>query len=111
MPEIELIEVAPGKWRVKRPELRPQRSDTLALPYVISDEMPPTEQIDGKFYTSKSQFRRVGRSAGLTEVGNERPPPKKRATELASVKRERRQAIQTAVERYKAGQRPRTKGP
>ena len=42
--------------------LPPARSD-LPLPYVISDTMPPTEQVDGRFYTSKSQFRAVGRSA------------------------------------------------
>ena len=34
--------------------------------------MDPVEQVDGKFYTSKSQFRAVGKSLGLIEVGNEK---------------------------------------
>ena len=34
--------------------------------------MPPTEQVDGRFYTSKAAFRATGRALGLTEVGNER---------------------------------------
>ena len=55
-------------------------SSALPLPYVISDTMPPTEQVDGKFYESKSAFRAVGRALGLTEVGNEKPKPKMRAT-------------------------------
>jgi len=110
MPEIELIEIEPNKWRVKRQVHTPARSD-LPLPHVISDTMPETEQVDGKFYTSKAEFRRVGRSLGLTEVGNERLPPKKRATDSAVVKRERRQAVQIAIEKYKAGHRPRTNRP
>ena len=49
-----LIEVAPGKWRlVSKQKLEAKRS-SLPLPYVISDTMDPVEQVDGKFYTSKS---------------------------------------------------------
>jgi hypothetical protein len=68
---VELVEIEPGRWRVKREQLRPPRSD-LPRPYVISDTMEPTEQVDGKFYTSKRQFRAVGRALGLTEVGTEK---------------------------------------
>jgi hypothetical protein len=100
---IELVEVEPGKWRVKRDRPAPARSD-LALPYVISDTMPPTEQVDGKFYTSKREFRAVGRALGLTEVGNEKPKPRSR-TENRGQKETRRQSIRGAIERYKAGQR------
>jgi hypothetical protein len=66
--DVRLIEYTPGKWRVDRSEIPVARSD-LPLPYVISDTMPPTEQVDGKFYTSKAAFRAVGRALGLTEVG------------------------------------------
>jgi hypothetical protein len=110
MSEVELIEVEPGKWRVKREPLRPARSD-LPLPNVISDIMPPTEQVDGRFYTSKAEFRRVGRSLGLTEIGTEKLAPKRKSTDSKSVARERRQALQIAIEKYKAGHRPRTKSP
>jgi hypothetical protein len=102
---VELVEVEPGKWRVKRPEQKPARSD-LPMPMVISDIMEPTEQVDGKFYTSKSAFRAVGRAHGLTEVGNEKPKLKRsRATDSETVKQQRRDAIHRAVARYKAGER------
>jgi hypothetical protein len=71
---VKLIEVEPGKWRVERPPRNIARSD-LPLPNIISDTMEPTEQVDGKFYTSKRAFRAVGRALGLTEVGNEKPKP------------------------------------
>jgi len=74
---VELVEIEPGRWRVKRREPQPARSD-LPMPHVISDIMEPTEQVDGKFYTSKRQYRAVGRALGLTEVGNEKPKPRKK---------------------------------
>ena len=94
MIDVELIEVEPGKWRVKRKTLQPPRSD-LPLPYVISDTMDPTEQVDGKFYTSKRQFRAVGRALGLVEVGTEKLKSKARA------KPDPKAAIKKAVEQYK----------
>jgi hypothetical protein len=101
---VELIEIEPGRWRVRRPVQQPARSD-LPLPYVISDIMEPTEQVDGKFYTSKSAFRKVGRSLGLTEVGNEKIKPKTRAQIVAEERPKRRKAIQSAIEKYQSGQR------
>jgi hypothetical protein len=95
---IELVEVEPGKFRVKRPALKPARSD-LPLPYVISDIMPPTEQVDGKFYTSKREFRAVGKAHGLIEIGTEKLKPKQRIT---STKEERRASIKKAIEQYKS---------
>ena len=56
-------------------------------PYVIRDEMPPTEQVDGVFYTSKAKFRAKGRELGLIEVGNEKVPAKHRATETPEYKK------------------------
>ena len=50
---IRLVEVAPGKWRVDKPRLEPPRS-SLPRPYVITDHMPSTEQVDGKFYERTS---------------------------------------------------------
>jgi hypothetical protein len=102
---VELVEVEPGKWRVYRPAPPPARS-ALPLPYVISDTMEPTEQVDGRFYTSKRAFRAVGRSLGLTEVGNDKFQPKRRSTDLTQIKIKRRQALQIAIEKVKAGQRP-----
>jgi hypothetical protein len=99
---VQLIEVEPGKWRVKRSQKRPPRS-ALPMPFVISDSMEPTEQVDGKFYTSKRQFRAVGRARGLTEVGTEKLKHKvvRASTSRAAVEG-RRTAIRTAVEKYVA---------
>src|SRR4051812_18351605 len=98
---IRLIEVAPGKWRVDRPAQAPARSD-LPLPSVISDIMPPTEQVDGKLYTSKSAFRAVGRALGLTEVGTEKFRPRPRNVDHKEHAVARRNSIRKAVEKFKA---------
>jgi len=79
----------------------------LPCPMVISDTMPPTEQVDGKFYESKRQFRAVGRAHGLIEIGTEKLKPKTRSTDDRGMKAARQQALHTAVEKYKAGHRPR----
>jgi hypothetical protein len=97
---VKLVEVEPGKFRVERSRPRPARSD-LALPNIISDQMPPTEQVDGKFYESKRAFRAVGRSLGLIEIGNEKQKPKTRTNDKAG----RQQSIRKAIEKYKAGHR------
>ena len=105
---VELVEVEPGKWRVKRPPLTPARSG-LPLPNVISDHMEPTEQVDGRFYTSKRAFRAVGKANGLIEIGNEKlPTSRPRASFQKASKEARRQSIKIAIERYRAGDRPRT---
>jgi hypothetical protein len=101
---VELVEIEPGRWRVKRTPQHFARSEH-PIPYVISDTMEPTEQVDGKFYTSKRQFRAVGRALGLTEVGNEKFKPKTRATDDPQVKPQRVAAISKAVAEYKAGRR------
>jgi hypothetical protein len=102
---LDLIEVSPGLWRIRRDVLQPARSD-LPLPNVISDTMPPTEQVDGKFYESKAKFRAVGRSLGLTEVGNEKPKPRSR-TETRETKVERRRTLERVVAEYRQGRRAR----
>jgi hypothetical protein len=104
------MQTGPTTWAFVTATEPPKRGE-LPRPYVISDTMPPTEQVDGRFYTSKAEFRRVGRSLGLTEVGTEKLAPKRKSTDSKSVARERRQAIQIAIEKYKAGHRPRTKSP
>ena len=106
MSEIRLIEIEPGRFVVDKPRLPPARS-LLPCPMVISDEMEPVEQVDGRFYTSKRKFRAVGRAHGLIEVGNEKPKPHVRSTDFEITKQRRRAAIKSAVARYKSGQRPR----
>jgi len=102
----KLIEIEPGRWIVDKASIAPAVS-SLPRPYVISDIMEPTEQVDGRFYTSKAAFRAVGRSLGLIEVGNEKFPEKKRATDSRQEKEKRRQSLKKALERYRAGHRSR----
>jgi hypothetical protein len=100
---IELEEFAPGRWRVVKDRHSPPVSG-LPRPHVISDTMDPLEQVDGKFYTSKRQYRAVGRAHGLTEVGNEKP--KLRTTRPSQTREEkdrRRASLKKAVERVRAG--------
>jgi hypothetical protein len=98
---MPIYQVGPNKWSNRPPQTASKRS-ALGFPFVISDEMPPTEQIDGKFYTSKCTFRAVGRVHGLVEVGTERPKPKQRTV---GDPRKRRAAIGKAVAQYRAGRR------
>ena len=101
---VELEEFEPGRWRVLKTRFLAPVSD-LPCPQIISDIMPPTEQVDGRFYESKSAFRAVGRANGLIEVGNEKLPPKQRASADPQVKAVRKRAIHTAIQKYKAGVR------
>lgn len=104
---MKLVEIAPNRWVVARVRLEPARSN-LPVPYVIGDEMEPTEQVDGRFYTSKAAFRAVGRAHGLTEVGNERLPPKQRASMDTNARHQRREALKVAREKVRAGYRVRS---
>ena len=49
--------------------------------------MDAAEHVDGNFYTSKSEFRKVTKARGLIEVGNDpgrlKPQPRKRTNEKA----------------------------
>jgi len=101
---MPLYQVGPNRWTNRPPERAAARSP-MPTPMVISDTMEPTEQVDGKFYTSKRQFRAVGRALGLIEVGNEKPKPKQRATNDRATKDARRASLKTALEKFKAGHR------
>jgi hypothetical protein len=102
----EYVQTGPTSWGFVTVREPPKRGD-LPVPYVISDTMDPVEQVDGNFYTSKRQFRAVGRSLGLTEVGNEKPKMKVRATADKKAMREARiRSLKKAQARYNAGERP-----
>lgn len=91
-----LYRIGPNRWST-----RPPGEEARARgPFIISDTMPLVEQVDGRFYDSKSKFRAVGKSLGLIEVGNEKPKPKVRAT--ASQKDQRRRDLKIALEKWKA---------
>jgi hypothetical protein len=101
---VELVEIEPGKWRVKRANTHAYLRADLPMPYVISDIMPETEQVDGRFYTSKREFRAVGKANGLIEVGNEKPKPRTtRPSQTREAKEARRVSLKKAIERVRAG--------
>jgi hypothetical protein len=104
---MSLVEIAPNRWVVDKRQSPPQRSN-LSAPMLISDEMPAVEQVDGRFYTSKAAFRAVGRAHGLTEVGNEKVAPKRRASDDVTARERRREALKVAKEKYRAGYRVRS---
>jgi hypothetical protein len=99
---MPVYQIGPNRWSTRNPdEAAPARS-SLPMPFVISDEMPPTEQVDGRYYTSKAAFRATGRALGLTEVGNEKPKPKVRASESRAVKDARQRAIKRSMEKMRS---------
>ena len=98
------LQTGPTSWAFVTDTAPPTRGD-LPLPYVISDTMDPVEQVDGKYYTSKSAFRAVGKANGLIEVGNEKVKPKGRASEARNIKAARREAIHASIQKFKAGVR------
>jgi len=97
---VELEEFEPGRWRVRKDRVNEKlRAENMPLPFVISDSMPPTEQVDGRFYESKSAFRAVGRAKGLVEVGNEKPKPRPRNSGSRAGKQQRINSIRKALEK------------
>ena len=98
---MRLVEIAYNRWRFVRDETPPARSE-FPCPHIISDIMDPVEQVDGRFYESKAAFRAVGRALGLTEVGNEKPKPKVRATANPKVKEARQQSLRKAIEKLRS---------
>lgn len=70
------------------------RSD-MPCPMLIGDSMPAAEHVDGKFYESKSAFRRVTKANGLIEVGTEKLNHQRPKMSKA----EREKGIDRAVER------------
>jgi hypothetical protein len=96
------LQTSPTTWAFVTQSEPPKRGE-LSLPYIISDIMDPVEQVDGKFYTSKSQYRAVGKSLGLIEVGNEKQTNKvQRASTTRAAEEKRNLAIKRALEQVRS---------
>jgi len=92
-------------WPMECFEAPKAQSDSLAIPYFISDTMEPTQHpLDQRHYTSKSTFEKITRDAGYETVGNDparlRPPPKPKA-DKAGIKA----AVEKASARFRRGER------
>jgi hypothetical protein len=99
---MPIYKVGPSRWSNRNPNERAPARSRLPMPHVISDEMPPTEQVDGRYYTSKAAFRATGRALGLTEVGNEKPKPKQRASKSRATENARRTALKQSLEKMRS---------
>ena len=102
------------RWRHTVPGVRKQ---ALPSPMLIRDDLDSEVQsfADGKFYSSKSAIRRTYRADGnpqgveYVEVGNDynapiHTPPKRDPNEV-------KHAVDRAMARYHAGERPKEVGP
>jgi hypothetical protein len=92
-------------WPMECFEAPKAASDTLPIPYFISDTMEPTlHPLDQKHYTSKSTFEKITRDGGYETVGNDparlRPRPKPKADKQAI-----KDSVQKAMARYRNGER------
>ena len=89
------IEWKPLPPLAAKPLAESKRSD-FPTPFAVSDCMDPTEHIDGKHYTSKSQFRAVTKAHGCIEVGND--PSRHRKIERPKADpKARREAVAKAI--------------
>lgn len=92
-------------WPIECFKVAKTASDTLPVPYFISDTMEPTlHPLDQQHYTSKSTFERITREGGYETVGNDparlRPPPKPKADKKAI-----KDSVQKAMARFRNGER------
>lgn len=96
------IDLGDGRQVYRRVQYDMPARSHLPAPMVISDAMPPTEHVDGKFYESKSAFRAVTKREGMIEVGNDparlRKPPKPKPDRKAI-----HAAVKMAANRVKNG--------
>ena len=79
------------------PPPTPVARGNFPTPMFSSDCMEPTEHIDGRHYSSKSQFRAVTKAHGMTEVGNERPRPVSKDVLRQQSKKARQEAVGKAL--------------
>ena len=95
-------------WNAQESVPIAQETDWIAQkrPNVISDTMPETRHMaDGKYYTSKSEYRKATRQAGCIEVGNDVAPlMQRKPVELD--RKQRKEDIGRAIQMLKEGYRP-----
>lgn len=82
----------------------PRDGERADATYVISDTMAETRHMaDGKYYTSKSEFRKATRAAGCVEVGNETSTLLKPREPVRMDSAKRREDIQRAIHQLRNG--------
>lgn len=88
----------------KKPSKRMMRGNTPVSVYFNSDTMEPTRHMaSGKYFTSKSKFRRETKAYGCIEVGNETTIKPRQPIKLD--KRQRREDIKKAIHELKNGRK------
>lgn len=81
----------------------PQRSEVVPVPHFIRDTMDPIQsQVTGQMYDSKAALRREYKAHGVTEIGNDKMPPRQKPK---PDRKAIRQSVEKAVARYDRGER------
>ena len=76
----------------------PAARSALPAPRIMSDNIEIQSMLDGKVYTSKAQLRGTYRSAGVEEIGNEKPKAPQKVT---PDRREIRKALHEVASQYR----------
>lgn len=87
-------------------EIAGPKHESDSASYVISDTMDATRHMaDGKYYTSKAQFRAATKAAGCVEVGNEIATVTKSRKPVQLDRGKRREDIQRTIYELRNGRR------
>lgn len=80
---------------------RGQRSDVIPTPMIALDTIDPLQHpADGRYYTSKSEIRRVAKAHNLIEVGTERQTDNRKNDAVT------RDEVGAAIQKLNSGYRP-----
>ncbi|MBY3066267.1 hypothetical protein HFO74_23090 [Rhizobium laguerreae] len=63
------------KWPHNCMPVKNLAQSDLPAPHFVSDSIDIQSMHDGRHYTSKAKLRSAYRSAGVVEIGNEKPQP------------------------------------
>ncbi|MBY3347215.1 hypothetical protein [Rhizobium laguerreae] len=63
------------KWPHNCMPVKNLAQSDLPAPHFVSDSIDIQSMHDGRHYTSKAKLRSAYRSAGVVEIGNEKPHP------------------------------------
>lgn len=107
MTEYAWIDLGDGRsvYRAVRPSSESKRG-AVPLPGVVTDSMPALQHVDGKYYDSKSAFRRVTKAHGYIEVGNDPARLRHAPAPRKPDPKEIRETIEKAAARVRRGERP-----
>ncbi|MGO6669950.1 hypothetical protein [Rhizobium ruizarguesonis] len=79
------------EWPRNCMPVKSEAQSDLPAPHFVSDSIDIQSMHDGRHYTSKATLRSAYRSAGVVEIGNEKPQPiEKPKTDRNEIRKELR---------------------